>query len=152
MTLPTYIPIADAARKYGYDLDELKRLAQSGKIKAVQLPDGDMVVSKNELEFPEINTKEELKAYKDEHYADLAGKETWVSKAARDYKVPHQSILRWVQAGYIRSMGQDMNRIQISEQDVAFYADMHRQFGKRGRQLFDKNGIPQRPKTGPLAR
>ena len=65
-TLPTYIPIKDAAKRYGYDLDELKSLAQSGKIKAVQLPDGDMVVSKNELEFPEINSKEELEAYRNE--------------------------------------------------------------------------------------
>jgi len=152
MALPIYIPIEDAAKKYGYGLLELKRLALSGKIKAVQLPDGDMVVSENELEFPEINTKEELKAYKDKHYADLAGKETWISKAARDYKVSHPNIVRWVQAGYIRQMGQDMNKTLISEQDVAFYAAMHNQFGKRGRQLFDEDGIPQRPKTGPLAK
>ena len=30
-TIPTYIPIKDAAKKYGYVLVELKRLAQSGK-------------------------------------------------------------------------------------------------------------------------
>ena len=62
-SLPTYIPIKDAATKYGYGLRELKRLAQSGKIKAVQLPGGDMVVSENELEFPVIKTKKELEAY-----------------------------------------------------------------------------------------
>ena len=149
--IPTYIPIKDAAKKYGYTLADLKRLAQSGKIKAVKLPDGDMVVSKNELEFPDIKTKEEIKNYKDKHYADLAGKETWISKASRDYKVSQQSIGRWVETGYIRQMGQDMNRTLISEQDVAFYANLHNQFGKRGRRLFDENGFPQRPKTGPLA-
>mgnify|MGYP002641732890 CR=1 FL=1 len=151
-SIPTYIPIKDAAKKYGYALAELKRLAQSGKIKAVQLPSGDMVVSENELEFPEIKTKEELKAYKDKHYADLAGKETWISKAARDYKVSQPNVGRWVQAGFIRQVGQNMNKILINEQDVAFYADMHNQFGKRGRQLFGEDGIPRRPGTGPLAK
>lgn len=48
-TLPTYIPIADAARKYGYALDELKKMAQSGKINAVQLPDGDVIVSETSV-------------------------------------------------------------------------------------------------------
>ena len=146
-TIPTYIPVADAAKKYGYDLDELKRLAQSGKINAVRLPDGGMVVSENELEFPVINTKEELEVYKSKKYPQLAGKSTWISKAAREYNVSQQSIGRWVRAGYIRKMGQDMNRILISEQDVAFYADMHNQFGKRGRRLFNDNGLPQRPGT-----
>lgn len=151
MVLPTYVPIEDAAKKYGYALTELKRMAQSGKIKAVKLPDGDMIVSENELEFPEIKTKEELQAYKDKHYADLAGKETWVSEAAREYKVSHPNIVRWVQAGYISNLGKEQNKTLISEQDVAFYADVHNKFGGRGRRLFDENGLPQRPKTGPLA-
>jgi predicted site-specific integrase-resolvase len=151
-TIPTYIPIKDAADKYGYALDELKRLAQSGKINAVRLPGGDMVVSENELEFPIIKTKEELKAYKDKHYADLAGKETWVSKAARDYEIPHQSISQWIKAGYIRKVGMDKNRVLVSEQDVAFYANMHKKFGGQGRRLFDEHGLPYRPKTGPLAK
>jgi hypothetical protein len=149
--VPTYIPIKDAAKKYGYALADLKRLAQSGKIKAVKLPDGDMIVSENELEFPDIKSKEELQAYKDKHYPKLAEKTTWISKAARDYKVSQPNIGRWVQAGYICQVGKDMNKILISEQDVAFYADVHNKFGGRGRRLFDENGLPQRPKTGPLA-
>ena len=151
LAIPTYIPIKDAATKYGYGLAELKKMAQSGKIKAVQLPDGDMIVSENELEFPEIKTKEELNAYKDKHYADLKGKTTWISKAARDYNVSQPNIGRWVQAGFISQMGKDMNKVLISAQDVAFYANIHNKFGKRGRRLFDKNGLPQRPRTGPLA-
>jgi predicted site-specific integrase-resolvase len=149
--VPTYIPIKDAAVKYGYGLAELKRLAESGKIKAVKLPDGDMIVSENELEFPEIKTEEELKAYKDKHYADLEGKETWVSQAARKYEVPHQNIVRWIKAGYIRKFGMDQNKVLISEQDVAFYVGMHKKFGGKGRRLFNVTGFPQRPKTGPLA-
>ena len=149
--IPTYIPIKDAAKKYGYTLADLKRLAQSGKIKAVKLPDGDMVVSENELEFPDIKTKEELKAYKDKYYADLVGKETWVSNAARKYDIPHQNIVRWLQAGYIRKLGNEQNRTLVSEQDVAFYVAFHKKFGKKGRRLFDENGLPQRPKTGSLA-
>jgi hypothetical protein len=150
-SLPTYIPIKDAAAKYGYGLRDLKRMAQSGKIKAVQLPGGDMIVSENELEFPVINSKEELEAFKQEKYPELAGKTTWISQAAREYQVPHQSIVRWIQAGYIQKFGKEQNRLLISEQDTAFYSDMHKKFGGRGRQLFDDNGLPQRPKTGPLA-
>jgi predicted site-specific integrase-resolvase len=146
LALPTYIPIEDAAVKYGYGLAELKRMAQSGKIKAVQLPDGDMIVSENELEFPVIKTKEELQAYKEQHYADLAGKTTWISKAARDYSINHATIVRWVRAGYIQELGKEKNRRLISKQDVAFYATLHKKFGMKGRKLFDQNGLPQRPK------
>ncbi|MBN1306202.1 MAG: hypothetical protein JXA13_17330 [Anaerolineales bacterium] len=49
MTLPTFIPIQDAANKFGYDLPKMKELVESGKIDAVQLPDGDLIVSEGRL-------------------------------------------------------------------------------------------------------
>lgn len=152
MVLPTYIPIVDAAKKYGYALDELKKLAQSGKINAVQLPNGDLVVSEKQLEFPEINSLEELKQYKDTHFGELKDQATWIAQAERDYGVPNPTISKWVKDGYIQVMGKDMNRTMISKQDVAFYATMHNQFGRQGRRLFDDQGLPYKPKTGPLAK
>ncbi len=49
MTLPTYIPIEDAARRLGLNVAQLRLLAESGKIEAAQLPDGDVMVDENVL-------------------------------------------------------------------------------------------------------
>ena len=109
-------------------------------------------IKKGTDKIPEIKTKEELQAYKDKHYADLKGKITWISQAERDYDIPNPTISKWVKVGYIRVMGKNMNRTLINEQDMAFYAAIHKKFGGQGRHLFDENGLPQRPKTGPLAK
>ncbi len=49
MTLPTYIPLDEAARRLGIPSAQLRLLAESGKIEAAQLPDGDVMVDENAL-------------------------------------------------------------------------------------------------------
>ena len=146
-SIPTYIPIKDAAAKYGYALSDLKRLAQSGKIKAVQLPDGDMIVSENSVK--EKTRKEDLPEYK--KHAKLANETTWVSKAARDYDLPHSTISRWTQLGHIKQMGKQGNKTLLSAQDMAYCAEIYQTRGGQGKRIFNPDGTPYTPKTGPLS-
>ena len=146
MVLPTYIPIKDAAAKYGYALTDLKRLAQSGKINAAVLPDGDMVVSENSVQ--ESLKKEDLPEYK--KHAELAEETIWVSKAARDYGISHSTVVRWAQLGYIRKMGKQGNKTLLSAQDMAYCAEIYNTRKGQGKRIFNPDGTPYTPKTGPL--
>ena len=142
MALPTYIPISDAARKYGYKVAELRKMAESGKIDAVQLPDGDVVVSENRLGIPEIANEAELEEYKDQHYADLKGNPIWISEAARKYDVPQPTLSRWVSSGFINKIGIDKNRILLDERDVAYCSGIYKQYGGKGKRIFSSDGTP----------
>lgn len=147
MALPTYIPIADAADKYGYDLDELKKMAQSGKINAAVLPGGDMVVSENSVK--EKTRKEDLPEFK--QFNSLAQLPIWLSEAERKYGISTPTLSRWVKAGYISKIGLDGNRVLLNEQDVAYCAEIYKKRGGQGKRIFAQNGTPYQPKTGPLA-
>ena len=138
MALPTYIPISDAARKYGYKVAELRKMAESGKIDAVQLPDGDVVVSENTVK----NTlrKEDLPEYR--RYKHLAGVEIGITEAAGKYEIPQQTISRWVQRGFISRLGQDGRKVLIDEQDVAYCANIYEGRKGQGKWLFNPNGTP----------
>jgi len=146
-TIPVYIPLEDAAKKYGYALIELKRLAQSGKINAAVLPDGDMVVSESSVKAKA--RKEDLPEYK--KHAELANETIWVSKAARDYDIPHPTISRWTQLGYIRKMGKQGNKTLLNAQDMAYCAEVYNVRKGKGKRIFNPDGTPYTPKTGPLS-
>ncbi len=147
MTLPTFIPLAEAARKYGYDVAELQELAESGKIEAVQLPDGDVIVSEDSVK--EKVRKEDLPEYQE--HAHLAGTPIWLSEAERKYGIDNSTLYRWMKAGIITFMYKDGYRTYVDEADVAYCAEIHRKYGKQGRKLFNPDGTPYRAKTGPLA-
>ena len=146
--LPTYIPVAEAAEKYGYDLDELKKMARSGKINAAVLPDGDMVVSDDSIKA-KILKKEDLPEYK--KFADLADETIWVSKAAREYDIAHQTISGWIKSGYIRKMGMQGNKRLLNAQDMAYCAEVYKFRKGQGKRIFVQDGMPCTPKTGPLS-
>jgi hypothetical protein len=145
--IPVYIPLEDAAKKYGYGLAELKRLAQSGKISAAVLPDGDMVVSEYSVKI-KVRKKEDLPEYKE--HKDLAGIPIWLSEAERKYNISTPTLSRWVKADYIAKIGLDGNRILMDEQDVAYCAGVYEKRGGQGKRVFAKDGTPYIPKTGPL--
>ena len=47
--LPTYIPLVEAARRMNVDDSQLQLLVESGKIRAAQLPDGNIMVDESEV-------------------------------------------------------------------------------------------------------
>ncbi len=152
VALPTFLPVAEAARKYGLEEARLRQLVEKGKIRAGVIA-GEMVVSEDEVRGEAIQEKglrkEDLPEY--QKHAHLKGKPIWIAKAARDYKIAHQTILKWVRAGIIRTLGREANRLLVDEADVAYCAEIYRKRGKPGRVLFNPDGTPYKPKTGPLA-
>ena len=64
--IPTYIPLDQAARHYGLSKKVLTQEIQAGKIQAVQLPSGDLLVAA-ENNGRDYQTKEEIIAQKFAH-------------------------------------------------------------------------------------
>ncbi|MGB9899147.1 MAG: hypothetical protein ACPLTO_14655, partial [Thermanaerothrix sp.] len=63
----------------------------------------------------------------------------------------HQTIIRWVKCGYIKQLGVDRNKVLIDEADIAYCSEIYKKRGRQGRVLFNPDGTPYKPKTGPLA-
>ena len=63
LNLPTYIPLPEAADKYDVSENVLTQLIQTGKIDAVQLPSGEVLVSANNNP-QEFKTREQIIAEK----------------------------------------------------------------------------------------
>ncbi|WP_448334839.1 hypothetical protein [Bellilinea sp.] len=147
-TLPVFIPLSEAARKYGLDEDYLRQMVERGKIRAAMVA-GEMVVSEDEVRGEAIEVKalrkEDLPEY--QKYAHLRGKPIWISKAARDYRVLQPTLSKWVKAGIIKIIGKEANRILIDEADVAYCAEVYRARGIPGRILFNSDGTPYSPKS-----
>ncbi len=151
VTLPVFLPLPEAARKYGLDEAHLRTLIEKGKIRAGVVA-GEMVVNEEEVRGEAIEQrglrKEDLPEY--QMHADLKGKPIWIAKAARDYQIPHPTILRWVKAGYIKQLGLSGNKVLVDEADVAYCSEIYKKRGKQGRILFNSDGTPYKPKTGSL--
>lgn len=67
--IPTYLPLAEAAQKYGLSENVLTQQIQAGKIEAVQLPTGELLVAA-ESNGQELKTKAEIIV---EKFAHLLG-------------------------------------------------------------------------------
>ncbi|MEP0807636.1 MAG: hypothetical protein HRF47_19330 [Chloroflexota bacterium] len=147
--LPHLLPLPEAARKYGVSQARLKSLIDNGKINAAMIGE-EIVVNEDEVRSQAVTRKEDLPEYK--KHAHLKGTPIWISEAARKYDIPHPTISRWVRAGIIGQLGMDGNKNLIDEADIAYCAEIyHSRKTKQGRRLFDDDGLPYTPKTGPLA-
>ncbi|GAB4477268.1 MAG: hypothetical protein Kow0088_15940 [Anaerolineales bacterium] len=75
VTLPTFLPVSEAARKYGLEEARLRQWIEQGKIRAGVIA-GEMVVSEDEVRGQAIEEKglrkEDLPEYK--KHAHLRGK------------------------------------------------------------------------------
>jgi predicted site-specific integrase-resolvase len=147
LTLPTYLPLAEAAQKYGMSVRHLKTLINDGTIKAAMVMN-NLVVDEDEV-AKTIQRKEDLPEYK--KHAHLKGTPIWISEASRKYSVPNPTITVWAQRGLIKFLGYEKNRKLLDEADVAYCAEIYHQRRGQGKWLFDKDGLPYKPKTGPLA-
>ncbi len=151
MNLPQFLPLPEAARKYGFSQARLKALIESGTIRAAMIGE-EVVVSEDQVRGQAIQEKglrkEDLPEY--QKHAHLKGQAIWISEAARKYNILQPTLSKWVRAGIINVLGKEANRILIDEADVAYCAEIYRKRGKPGRILFNPDGTPYKPKTGPL--
>ena len=148
MVLDRFISLNQASQQLGLSKARLRALAQTGRIKAAILPDGEIGVSEAAVIAMTPTPKENLPEYK--KHAHLKGTAIWVSEASRKYDIPQPTIFNWTKAGYIARLGEDGYKVFIDEADVAYCAEIYHQRGGQGRWLFNRDGTPYKPKTGPL--
>ncbi len=151
VTLPVLIPLSEAARKYGLDETRLRQLIEEGKIRAGVIA-GEMFVNEDEVREQTITRKEDLPEYKKHEH--LKGVPIGFTEASEKYGIYLSSLQRWYKKGIIAEIRRERTiggeKIYLDEADVAYCAEVYRVRGGQGRWLFDENGLPYRPKTGPL--
>ena len=148
--VPTYIPLADAAQKYGIPEKTLTQLIETGKIEAVQLSSGELLVTADIISPPQ--TKEQLVT---EKYSHLSGQRITVSDAAEKYSVDRRNLLNWKSKGYIAVLKPGY-QMELDEAEVAYCVDVfqkQQEAGiKYGTPLFDENGLPYKLKHPDLSK
>jgi len=156
LNVPTYLPFSDAAIRLRLSEKALTQLVKAGKIEAVQLPSGELLVSAENGQF---KTKDEIIA---EKFAHLRGQVISASEASRKYgekygiSIPYQNFTRWADAGYIEIKDRGY-RLQLDEADVAYcaeiYAEKYKEYdGKmQGVPVFDEDGNPYQVKQQEVA-
>jgi excisionase family DNA binding protein len=146
--LPTFLSMDEAAHQLGVSESRLRRMIESGKIKAAIIGEETVVSQASINKFhkqqpisqPSGIRKEDLKEYR--KFSHLTKKIIWLSEAERIYNVPAQTISTWVHKGFIAKVGQEKNRILLSEQDVAYCAEIYHSHKGQGKWLFNSDGTP----------
>lgn len=156
--VPTYLPLVDAAQKYGLSEKALTQLIQAGKIEAVQLPTGELLVPADS-NGSTPKTKEQIIA---EEFTHLRGQPISASEASRKYSqmfsvhIPYQNFSRWAEAGYIEVKERGY-RLLLDEADAAYcakiYSQKYREYGGHmsGVHIFDEAGNPYQLKYKEVA-
>ena len=151
--IPTYIPFNQATRHYGLSKKVLTQEIQAGKIQAVQLPSGDLLVAA-ENNGQNYQTKEEIIAQK---FAHLKGQGISASAASKEYGIHHQNFINWARSGYIKILTERTRLLEMDAADVAYCAYIYNQkkeeYGGKiaGVTIFDDNGNPYQVKYPDLA-
>jgi len=161
--IPTFISLSDAARKFGLPKKVLTEQIQAGKIEAVKLPTGELLVA-DKLNGYQNKTKDQIIA---EKYSHLCGKVISASAASRKYSEIHgiaitpQHFSQWAAAGHIAVSGGGGRgkRLKLDEADVAYCADIYTQKAQEygasrmsGVKIFDSNSDPYQLKYPDIAR
>ncbi|MFQ5612902.1 MAG: hypothetical protein ACE5H9_12285 [Anaerolineae bacterium] len=140
-TLPTFLPLADAARKHNLPEKVLTQLIRDGKIEAAKLPSGEILVSDHDLD--QGKTKEQIIAKK---YGNLRGRPITITDAAKKYNVPRGTLNAWVfRSNYIRIVDDLSYPKKIDEAEAAYCAEIyHARKRERitGIPFFDEEGRP----------
>jgi predicted site-specific integrase-resolvase len=151
--IPTFIPLAEAAQKYNLSEKALTQLIQTGKIEAVQLPTGELLVAA-ESNGQKPRTKEEIIA---EKFAHLRGQRINAYMAQQTYGIRYQNFIKWARAGYIGILHEEERLIEMDAADVAYCACIYNQkkeeYGGRiaGVKIFDEGGNPYQVKYPDLS-
>jgi hypothetical protein len=156
LNIPTYLPLSQAAHKYDIPESVLTQLIHAGKIEAVRLPSGELLVSADDSS---PKTKEEVIA---DEFAHLCRQKISASEASRKYSkkygvtISHVLFSRWARAGYINVIDRGY-RLQMDEADVAYcakiYAEKFEDYDGQmtGVTVFDEDGNPYQLKYPEIA-
>jgi hypothetical protein len=157
--IPTYLPLDQAAQHYGLSQNLLTQQIQTGKIAAVQLPSGELLVAADNTNGQKNNdqayqTKDEIIAA---HFAHLRGQTISAYAASQKYGIHHQNFINWARSGYIHILTEKARLLEMDAADVAYCAYVFKQkkdqYGGQiaGATIFDENGNPYQIKYPDLA-
>jgi hypothetical protein len=140
LKVPTYLPLSEAADRYNLSENILTQLIQAGKIEAVRLPSGELLVAANNSSPPK--TKEQII---EEKFAHLQNQSITVAEAIEKYDLNRSTISRWKDHEYITVLKPGY-RLELDEADVAYCAYIYKQRKQQdivfGTRLFDEEGNP----------
>ncbi len=145
-SLPSYIPLKEAAKLTGLPAAALRERIAAGTIRAITL-NGEMAVSKQSAVQAARQgvPKEKLPEYR--QFEHLKGQEIWVAEAGRKYGLYTSTLTRWASDGIIRKLRIVGNKVFLNEQDVAYCAFVYGQFGGQGKRIFNPDGTPYTPRA-----
>jgi hypothetical protein len=133
----------------------LTRLIEAGKIEAVQLPSGEVLVSAESNGY-QSKTKEQIIGAK---FAHLRGQTITPYAAQKKYDGIHRNnFINWARSGYIKIHQEADRLIELDEADVAYCAYIYKQKKEEyggslaGVTIFDDKGNPYQLKYEELAR
>ncbi len=142
--LPSFIPLDEAAQRLNKSEDELRQLAEDGKINAAMVDDR-LVVSERDIYRMMPTPKEKLPEY--QAVKHLKGEAIGVNEAARKYDLAQPTLRQWMQKGFVAVLGEDGNKYLLDEADVAYCKTIYeRQGGGKGTRIFNSDGTPWKPK------
>ena len=129
-TLPTYIPLTEAAARYGLSEAALRRAVSDGIIRAVRLLGEGIAVADEDVAV--IAAQKEAKEEGDELVS--------LNEAARRLGVDSQTIWRWHKYGWLQKRGTGPRKaVLISlRQARQLYILYKKRGGVRGRRLIPK--------------
>ncbi len=119
--LPTYIPLNEAATRYGVNVAMLRYAVESGIMQAVRTPEGRILVADDDVSVMEdvsvmVKTDPELK-----------GNPIRVTAAAEKYEVSQANLSRWAKAGYLHVIERGPKVLILDESDVKLATDIFHQ-------------------------
>lgn len=137
LQIEQYIPLPQAAKRLSITSTSLKKLIDSGTIKAVKL-NGTIAVAESALA--------QIIAIPRQQFEHLQGKPITISEAVDKYHLKTQTIRNWIEHNYIGILKEGYG-MELDQSDVAYCAAVYHSLGgTRGKRLFDNAGLPYQPK------
>ena len=143
-TVPQYIPLAEALRRFRISEEALKEAISSGRIRTATIGEEVAVA---EQDVKELAEGQEVVVVRREDFEHLRGNKLGISEAARKYGLQQRTVSNWVRRGIIRKVGQQGQKVLIDEADIAYAARVYKlKGGSQGKRIFDTTGKPYIPK------
>jgi len=140
--IPTYLPLPEAARRYDLPENLLTQLIQAGKIDAVRLVSGEVLVPANN-DTQKIRSKEQIIGKK---FKDLIDQPITITEASEKYNIPGSTIREWIPLEYVHIINSGGYPMKLDESEIAYCAEVYHERKasgiRSGAPLLDENGLP----------
>jgi len=80
-------------------------------------------------------------------HAWMAGKGIGMREASQKYGIPHQTISRWVAAGWLPVIARNGRKKLVDQAVMAYAAEIYLARAGQGRWVFQPDGVPYRKES-----